>query len=70
MVSLVLYLGKVNLGQGKYKYLARTNMGQGKQGKSRYPNIPEVVENISYQTLKDVILKSINPVKQEEKKGV
>ena len=69
MVSLVLYLGKVNLGQGKYKYLARTNMGQGKQGKSRYPNIPEVVENISYQTLKDVILKSINPVKQEEKKG-
>lgn len=59
MVSLVLYLGKINLGQGKYKYVARTNLGGGKQAKSRYPNLPEVVENITYTVLKDTILKSI-----------
>ena len=68
LVSLVLYLQKTKDVKG-YHYMARTNMGSGKNAKSRYPNIPEVVENISYQTLKDVILKSINPVKQEEKKG-
>ena len=63
MLSLVLYLGKTNLGNGKYKYLARTNLGGGKQAKSRYPNLPEVVENISYQVLKETILKSIGEVK-------
>ncbi len=63
MLSLVLYLGKTNLGNGKYKYLARTNLGGGKQAKSRYPNLPEVVENINYQVLKETILKSIGEVK-------
>lgn len=62
MVSLILYLGKKEEG-GKYKYFARTNMGQGKNAKSRYPNLPSVIENISYETIKSNILKSITETK-------
>lgn len=59
LVSLVLYLGKTSLGGGKYKYVARTNLGQGKNAKSRYPNIPEIIENISYNTIYSEIQKSL-----------
>jgi hypothetical protein len=64
MVSLVLYLGKSRMPDGKYKYSARTNLGMGKNGKSRIPNLPEVVENISYSTLRSSIE---NSLKQEVK---
>lgn len=64
LFSSVLYIAKREEG-GKYHYFARTNMGQGRNAKSRFPNMPAVVENISYSVLKDVILKSINPPKIE-----
>lgn len=59
MVSLVLYLGKSKGPDGKYKYSARTNLGMGKQAKSRFPNLPEVVDNISYNTLRLAIEQSL-----------
>lgn len=58
MVSLVLYLGKNETG-GKYRYFARTNLGGGRNAKSRYPNLPTVIENISYATIREAIIKSI-----------
>lgn len=64
MVSLVLYLGKSKGPDGKYKYSARTNLGMGKQAKSRFPNLPEVVDNISYSTLR---LSIENALKTEAK---
>lgn len=59
LVSLVLFLGKENKG-GQYKYYARTNLGAGKNAKSKYPNLPEVIENISFQTIRESIVKSIS----------
>lgn len=59
MVSLVLYLAKKRDAQGKYHYYARTNLGDGKNAKSRFPNLPEVLENISYKVVYENIQKSI-----------
>lgn len=59
MVSLILYLAKKEEG-GKHHYFARTNMGQGRNAKSRYPNLPNVLENISYDVIREAILKTIS----------
>jgi len=55
MVSLVLFLSKKPLGKGMYEYYARTNLGSGKNAKSRYANLPEVITNISYDTINKAI---------------
>ena len=57
MFSLVMFLDKIRKGDNKYQYLARVDIGSGKQAKNRY-NLKEVLENISYQTLLDAIIKS------------
>lgn len=58
LVDLVTYLIKVPQPDGSYKYMARCNKGKGKNAKSRI-NLPPVIENISYQTLKNELDKSI-----------
>ncbi|MFA5133058.1 MAG: AAA family ATPase [Candidatus Paceibacterota bacterium] len=59
LFSHILYLAKKEAG-GKYQYVARTNLGQGKNAKSRFPNMPPVIENISYATFKDTIVKCLS----------
>jgi len=59
MFSLVLFLDKKKGVDGKYHYMARTNLGNGRQGKSRYPGIPEILENISYKVISDSVNKAI-----------
>ena len=66
LFSHIIYLAKVEK-EGKYRYIARTNLGQGKNAKSRFPNMPAVIENISYQTFSDTVVKSMV---SEEKKEV
>ena len=56
MFSLVMFIDKIK-GPNGYKYMARTDVGQGKLAKNRY-NLPEVIENISYQTVVDAITKA------------
>lgn len=52
MYSYVFYLDKKkDNATGKYKYFARTNLGNGKNAKSRL-DLPEVIENVSYKTIK------------------
>jgi hypothetical protein len=55
LFSYNLYLGKTRGNDGKYHYSARTNLGNSKNAKCRIPNLAEVVENISYQTLTEAI---------------
>ena len=57
MFSMVMFLDKVKGTDGKWKYLARLNKSEDKLAKNRY-NLPDIVENISYQTILDVIIKS------------
>lgn len=57
MFSLVMFLDKIRVGDNKYKYMGRINLGNGKLAKNRY-NLPEVLENISYQTILNAIIKS------------
>lgn len=58
MFSLVMFLDKIK-GQkpNEYKYMARVDLGGGKLAKNRY-NLPEIIENVSYQTVLDAILKA------------
>lgn len=56
LFSGVFYLNKIVDGSG-YKYLARTNLGNGRLAKNRW-NLPSVIENISYDTIWQAILKS------------
>ena len=63
LFSLVLFLDKLSQGGGKYKYMARTNLGQGKNAKSRFPNLPETLENINYQVIRNAINQSIGITK-------
>ena len=58
MFSCVFYLAHAKGGDGKYKYFARTKKGQGKNAKNRY-NLPETIENISYDTIVAAIDKSV-----------
>ena len=58
MFSLVMFLDKLHGTQpNQYKYVARVDLGQGKLAKNRY-NLPEIIENISYQTVLDAIIKA------------
>ena len=59
MFSLVLYLDKKKGVDGKYHFMARTNLGNGRNAKSRFPNIPEVLEDISYSVIREAVNKSI-----------
>lgn len=56
MFSLVMFIDKIKK-DGKYLYVARVDVGQGKLAKNRY-NLPEVIENVSYQTVVDAIAKA------------
>ena len=59
MFSLVLFLSKVKSNDGKFHYFARTNKGMGRNAKSRFYNLPEVIENVSFQTILEVINKTM-----------
>ncbi len=56
LFSLVIFLDK-KLKQGKYEYTAQTNKGNGRLAKNRY-SLPNIVENISYDSLLKVITKA------------
>lgn len=59
MYSYVFYLDKkLDSTTKKYKYFARTNMGNGRNAKSRL-DLPPVIENVSYQTIKAEIDKAL-----------
>ena len=57
MFGLVMFLDKIRVGDNKYKYMARVDVGNGKLAKNRY-NLNEVIENISYQTVLNAIIKA------------
>lgn len=57
MFSLVIYLNKLKSDTG-YKYMARTNKGNQRNAKSRI-NLPEIIEDISYGKLKEIIDKAL-----------
>ena len=59
MFSLVVYLNKSQDTTKKYHYMARTNKGNQRNAKSRIA-LPEVIEDISYQKLREVIDQNIN----------
>ena len=58
MFSASLYLEKKRLGENSYRYSARCQAGNQREAKNRY-NLPEIVENISYQTLIESIGKGL-----------
>lgn len=63
MFSASIYLEKKRLGDNKYMYLARCQKGANKEAKNRY-NLPEIVENVSYQMIIDSIGKgAVTPSK-------
>lgn len=57
MFGIVMFLDKQRVGDNKYKYMARVDKSNEKLAKNRY-NLPEIIENISYQTVLDAILKA------------
>lgn len=61
MFSASLYLEKKRTADGKYMYLARCQKGGQRDAKNRY-NLPEIVENVSYQA----IINAINSNKTKE----
>ena len=54
MFSASIYLEKKRLGENKYQYLARCQRGNARDAKNRL-GLPEIVENISYETLMKAI---------------
>lgn len=56
MFSLVAFLDKIKSGNG-YKYIARLDKSDDKLAKNRY-NLPEIIENVSYQTILNAIIKA------------
>lgn len=63
MFSASLYLDKKRVGENKYMYLARCQKGANCEAKNRY-NLPEIVENVSYQAIIDSIGKgAVTPTK-------
>ena len=50
MFSASLYLEKKRVGDNKYQYLARCQKGGQRDAKNRY-GLPEIVENVSYQSI-------------------
>lgn len=57
MFSLVMFLEKIRIGDNKYKHMARVDIGNNKLAKNRY-NLPEIIENVSYQTVLNAIIKA------------
>lgn len=57
MFSLVMFLDKIRQGENKYRYIARLNASENKLAKNRY-NLPEIIDNVSYQTILNAILKA------------
>lgn len=65
MFSLVFYLNKIRDEQKKnYRYFVRTNKGNQRNAKSRV-ELPEIVEDVSYQKITEAIQKNINQSKKE-----
>jgi hypothetical protein len=62
LFSIVMFLDKIPKGNNVYEYYARVNKGKGKPAKNRY-GLPEVIKNISYQT----IYQAIEMAKQKAK---
>jgi len=54
LFSIVMFLDKIPKGNDVYEYYARVNKGKGKPAKNRY-GLPEVIKNISYQTIYNAI---------------
>lgn len=65
MFSGVFYLDKLLRGD-KYVYACRTNSGKGKLAKNRW-NLPPVIENVSYTTIKESIEKGLKLASGEKK---
>jgi len=57
LFSAVFYLDCIKEKDGKYHYFARTQKGNKKLAKNRF-NLPEILENISYQTLVEAAKKA------------
>ena len=56
MFSLYMFLEKLKTQQG-YKFMARVDASNQKKAKNRY-NLPEVIENVSYNTILTAIKKA------------
>jgi len=65
LFDIVMYLDKI-VKQGKTQYLARVNKGNGKLAKNRF-NLPDIIENISYQTILEQIEKQKRAINGKEK---
>jgi hypothetical protein len=52
-----MFLEKIRIGDNKYKHMARVDIGNNKLAKNRY-NLPEIIENVSYQTVLNAIIKA------------
>jgi len=59
LFSNVFYLSKINRKEGGYRYMCRTNKGSSKNAKNRF-NLDEVLEDVSYQVIRDAINKTTN----------
>ena len=62
MLSASIYLEKKRIGDNKYMYQARCQKGNNRDAKNRY-NLPEIVENVSYQTILNSIGTNLTQVK-------
>jgi hypothetical protein len=58
LFSCVFYLTCQKDATGVYHYFARTRPGKGKLAKNRY-NLPEIIENVSYDTIAKAMGESI-----------
>lgn len=58
LFSNVFYLVKIKTKEGGYKFKCRTNKGANKNAKNRF-GLDEVLEDVSYQTIREAITKKI-----------
>ncbi|UOF78244.1 AAA domain [Caudoviricetes sp.] len=63
MLSASIYLDKRRVGPDKYEYWARCQKGAGRNAKNRF-GLPEILQNISYQTIMESIQKNSNKTSQ------
>jgi len=62
MFSASIYLEKRRKGENQYEYWARCQKGNQREAKNRY-NLPELIQNVSYQTIFESIGKGLTTVK-------
>lgn len=62
MFSCVFYLAKTQSADKKYHYFVRTARGNQRNAKSRFSGLPELIEDVSYDKIMEVISKSLKEV--------